>query len=497
MVYYTFKRSGKNRYLVLRWKKRINGVPTIVKEISVGTAENLAKMLEDNMENIMLKSYSAGSALASIYIDKALGLRDIVNNAMGHKGNGMSPGDYLLLFIMNRLSDPCSKNSIGKWMKRDYASIIFPEASSQDFWNIMDRFTDNDIKNIMDRVRDRIIEMGYNTGDIFFDASNMYTFMEENSMAKKGHNKKHRYDLNQVSYYIASTYDYIPLYGESYPGNIHDSKTFENIVKNIPEDSTLIFDRGYNSKDNIDMISNRRYIGALKQSDNHGIMEINVKEDSYIELIRNVYGRDHRIILYHSKSLETRKKNKFMKHLAKVMERAKKIIDSDDSDSMEKARMLLESEHLNETVLLPSLEIDGERMEYHMSMMGKNAIFTNIMDKDAESIVELYKKRARVEHCFRTINTMGIAFPLYHWTPQKIKVHMFFSLMAYLFLALIYNEIHRNSKTASLISTIDYLKDININYAIKGKIITTKIECKSDIAVMIRDTMEFEKLAKY
>jgi len=32
---------------------------------------------------------------------------------------------------------------------------------------------------------------------------------------------------------------------------------------------------------------------------------------------------------------------------------------------------------------------------------------------------------------------MGIAFPLYHWTPQKIRVHMFFSLMGYLFLALI------------------------------------------------------------
>jgi transposase len=27
------------------------------------------------------------------------------------------------------------------------------------------------------------------------DASNMYTFMNENDMAKKGHNKKHRYDL--------------------------------------------------------------------------------------------------------------------------------------------------------------------------------------------------------------------------------------------------------------------------------------------------------------
>ncbi len=496
MVYYTFKRSGKNRYLVLRWKKRINGIPTIVKEISVGTAENLAKMLEDNMDNIILKSYSAGSSLASLYMDRALGFRVLVNNAMGHRGNGMSPGDYILLFIMNRLSDPCSKNSIGKWMKRDYASIIFPEASSQDFWNIMDKFTDDNIKDIMDKVRDRIIEIGYDTTNIFFDASNMYTFMEENSMAKKGHNKKHRYDLNQVSYYIASTYDYIPLYGEAYPGNIHDSKTFENIIKNIPEDSTLIFDRGYNSKENIQLISNRKYIGALKQSDNHGIMENNVKEDSYIDITANVYGKDHRIILYHSKSLEIRKKNKFMKHLAKAMEKTKKIIDSGDSDSMEKARMLLESEGLNETILLPSLEINNERMEYRMSMMGKNAIFTNIMALDAESIIELYKKRARVEHCFRTINVKGIAFPLYHWTPQKIKVHMFFSLMAYLFLALIYNEIHRNSKAASLISTISYLRDININYAIKGKSVTTKIECKSDIAVMIKALMEFEKLAK-
>lgn len=30
--------------------------------------------------------------------------------------------------------------------------------------------------------------------------------------------------------------------------------------------------------------------------------------------------------------------------------------------------------------------------------------------------------------------------PIYHWTPQKIKVHMFFSHIAYLFLALIYNR---------------------------------------------------------
>jgi len=242
MPYYTFKRSGKNRYLVLRWKKRINGVPTIVKEISVGTADNLAAMLESGISDIVLKSYSAGSTLSTLFMDKKIGFRDIVNSIMAHKGDGMSPGDYMLLFIMNRLSDPCSKNSIERWMNRDYASVIFPTVGSQDFWNLMDRFSDSDMKQIRDRIRNRIIEMGYDFTSMFVDASNMYTFMEENDMAKKGHNKKHRYDLNQISYYIAANYDYIPLYGESYAGNVHDSRTFHRIIENMPGNSTLIFD---------------------------------------------------------------------------------------------------------------------------------------------------------------------------------------------------------------------------------------------------------------
>ena len=46
---------------------------------------------------------------------------------------------------------------------------------------------------------------------------------------------------------------------------------------------------------------------------------------------------------------------------------------------------------------------------------------------------------------------------------------MFFSLMAYLFLALIYNEIHSHDESVSLISTMGYMKDINLNYAARGK----------------------------
>ena len=496
MPYYTFKRSGKNRYLVLRWKKRINGVPTIIKEVSVGTATNLASLLENGLNDIVLKSYSAGSTLSVMYIDRKIGFMDSVNTIMGHRGNGMSPGDYMLLFIMNRLSDPYSKNSISKWLDRDYASVIFPDVGSQDFWNVMNRFSDDHMKHIQDSIRDKVMGLGYDFSNIFIDASNMYTFMEENDMAKKGHNKKHRYDLNQISYYIAANYDYIPLYGESYAGNMHDSKTFESIINNIPDNSTLIFDRGYNSKSNIDLIGDRRYMSVLKQSDHHDIMKLEVGKDSHMELMRNVYGKDHRIILYHSSSLEKRKREMFMKRMGKIILKASKIMCSGDSDAMDKARIYLESENMNETILLPSLAINQHRMDERLSMMGKNAIFTNIMDIEPEDIIDLYRKRNRVEHCFRTINTMDIAFPVYHWTPQKIRVHMFFSLMAYLFLALIYNEIHSVDDSVSLISIRDYLRDININYAASGRSVKWKIECKSDISELLVKTMNLETMVK-
>ena len=382
MAYFAYKRSGKNRYLVIRWKKRINGIPTIVKEISVGTADDLAKTIEGNLTEIKIAAYNGGSTLCILRIDHMIGLKDIVNGIVDHHDRGMSPGDYFLLFIMNRLSDPTSKDGIEKWMSRDYASTLYEKRGSQDFWNLMDRITDAHMVSIMKAVREKIIEMGYDFSRIFVDASNMYTFMNENDMARKGHNKKHRYDLNQISYYIGANYDYIPLFWNSYAGNMHDSKTFPEMIGQMSEDSLIIFDRGYNSKSNIDLMGKRRYIGALKQSDHHDIMKVEVEKDSYIEMKKNVYGKDHRIILYHSSSLEIRKRETFMKRMEKVILKTKKIMDSGDSDSMDKARIYLESENLNETIILPSLEIDQKRMDERLSMMGKNAIFTNIMDMD-------------------------------------------------------------------------------------------------------------------
>ncbi|MEM0135567.1 MAG: transposase, partial [Thermoplasmatales archaeon] len=136
-----WKSIGGKKRLVMRWKKRENGKLKIMKEIYIGDMETLANIIENPMEGSELKALDFGTTALTIMVEKELDLKEIVNNTIGHHDTGMSPGDYVLLFIMNRLSDPESKSGIGRWMQRDYASTVYPEKGSQDFWNFMDRVT--------------------------------------------------------------------------------------------------------------------------------------------------------------------------------------------------------------------------------------------------------------------------------------------------------------------------------------------------------------------
>ncbi|MEM3192836.1 MAG: hypothetical protein QW292_12300 [Candidatus Parvarchaeota archaeon] len=114
--------------------------------------------------------------------------------------------------------------------------------------------------------------------------------MEENEIAKRGHNKARRYDLNEISYYITCNYGYVPYSGDSYAGNIPGPKTFSVIVENTPENAILIYDRGYNSEKNVDLIQDRRYIIALTQSDYRDFMALPFGKKSFIEAEKTCMG---------------------------------------------------------------------------------------------------------------------------------------------------------------------------------------------------------------
>ena len=111
--------------------------------------------------------------------------------------------------------------------------------------------------------------------------------------------------------------------------SVHDSQV-DLSVPGMPCYRT----RGYNSADNVRLIENRKYIGALVLSDHSDLLDLPVGEDSFIETEKTVYGRKHRIILYHSSKLQRKRIISFMKKFRNVYIRTRNIIESGDSDSM-------------------------------------------------------------------------------------------------------------------------------------------------------------------
>ena len=71
---------------------------------------------------------------------------------------------------------------------------------------------------------------------------------------------------------------------------------------------------------------------------------------------------------------------------------------------------------------------------------------------------------------------------------------MFMPLLAYLFLSLIYNEIHRAKESISPPSTVDITKEIMVVYAANGKKVMGRLDFKSEMGREVGSIMKLDHL---
>ena len=135
-----------------------------------------------------------------------------------------------------------------------------------------------------------------------------------------------------------------------------------------------------------------------------------------------------------------------------------------------------------------------ERLEcLRATYLGKTVLFTDRSDFTNEQIVAAYRSAWHVESAFKTMkNTTIITVrPIFHWTDEKICVHVFVCVLAYRLCCLLQKELSENAGiTISINKLIDgmsrikrihtFIGDINkpnkIESFTKGDDIATKIE---------------------
>ena len=345
--------------------------------------------------------------------------------------------------------------------------------------------------------------------------------MNPSEFAKRGHDKAKRNDLKTVGLALIVTPDFsIPVLSETYPGNRSDSKQFAEMMKQLKErfraiagndeDITLVFDRGNNSEDNLDLIEseglNLHYVGGLKKNQVPELFA--VPKDDYVKLDcpdsavekykklttyrmeAEVLGRKVTTVIVYKPELEKgqlqgininieKTTADLLELQGKLLKRAKGEITKGKKptrESVKKAvdKILKHREFMSDIfdyeiiesdghVLLTFSDSDQKLKTITDEQLGKTALFTDRNDLSDYQIVSAYRSAWHVESSFKQMKDTDFLTvrPIFHWTDPRIAVHIFICVLAYRLCSLLRKELFQKGIECSIDQCLESMNAVN------------------------------------
>lgn len=434
---------------------------------------------------------------------------------------GPSVGHYLLIAALNRCLDPRSKVQIAAWYQRSVLRRLLdfrPEQlTSQRFWDQMDRITPDAIVAIeRDLTAHLIREFALDVRQVLFDATNFFTFIDtfnqRCTLAQRGHSKEGRAALRIVGLALLVTTDFhIPLCHHTYPGNQPDGPTFAGLTAQLiqrhqvlatqVQDITLVFDKGNNSQENLQVVDRSPYhfIGSLVPSQHPDLLALPVKDFASLEAdglpgvaayrtTKTVFGAKRVVVVTYNQKLfvaqcrtllrEIAKRQRLLSELQGRLQRwqtgqVKGGKPPTLAGTRKKVQGFLAGRDLKdlfevEIVLVKELPALSYRFreeawqQLQATRLGKTILFTDRADWTDAEVVRGYRNQHHVEAAFRDLKDVKRLSlrPQRHWTDQKIRVHVFYCVLALLLCSLLRRELDRQGIRRSLPELLEELSQI-------------------------------------
>lgn len=519
------KKKIKNHiYYYYVESKRINGKPKYVNQIYLGTADKIIEKCKGfTQANTALYSNVSDFGDVMLLYDIALRLGVVaqINEVVGKRKQGVTPGEYILTAAINRAVSPTSKSGLQDWIAKTVLPIntgIKPSTMTpQNFWNNTG-LSEDMINNAEETIVKAILEKyDLDTTHLIYDATNFFTYidtLQPCDLAKRGHCKEKRNDLRIIGLSMMITPDCsVPLLHETYPGNRPDSKQFCQIITKMkdryekmsgkPSDITIVFDRGNNSEDNIDLLEQGdfpfHYVGGLKKNQSKVLFQIprseytvlnpaQFPEQSAYRTKIEAFERNLTVVITHNPALENGQLQGIRINMTKTTEKLKalqaRLIKRADGTSQRgkkpteesvaaQIKSILSTQYMGEIFCtetgiregFPFLDfsIDESKIEkIRIEELGKTVLFTDRDDFTNEEIIGAYRSAWHIEDAFKQLkNSDHLAVkPVFHWTDDKIRVHIFSCVLAYRLCCLLRKELAIKNINASINQILDSMKEI-------------------------------------
>jgi len=299
---------------------------------------------------------------------------------------------------------------------------------------------------------------------------------EKAPIAQRGKAKQKRTDLRLVGLALVVTRDGgIPLLSHAYAGDRPDVTQFATVIGELSarfrelatsvESLTVVYDAGQNSEANHAVIeaSTMGFIGSLPPSQHPDLLAIPATRYQAVDGERypgltcvdtrvTALGVNRRAVLTHSPTLHAAQTRGFTQTLSKAR---RKLIDLQatlarggtrrqrpavqaEIDKITRPRWVRQVITTTLTGDTPAdlrltFRVDARaRAKLENTQFGKRILFTGHDDWPTADIVAGYRSQSEVEAGFRQMkNPHVVSFgPMHHWTDSKIRVHVFYCVLA-------------------------------------------------------------------
>lgn len=446
-----------------------------------------------------------------------------------NRGRGPSVGTYLLVATLNRCLAPRSKVQIADWFDRTILRRLIPvqttQLTSQRFWDNMDRIAPDAIVAIERALTAHLVHaFCLDLRQVLFDATNFFTFLdtfnERCPLAQRGKSKEGRASLRIVGLALLVTADFhVPLCHHTYPGNQPDSPTFASLTEELVkrhqlvaqgvERVTLVFDKGNNSKENLAAVdaSPYHFIGSLVPTQHPELLQIpapcfhSLAADG-LPLVtayrtqKEVFGQQRTLVVTHNEALFVAQSRTLLREIAKRQKQLAELATQlhrwrtgsvrggkppTVAGTQKKVDGWLAARHMKDlfavTVAadaktLPTLTYCFQKTAWEQlqqTLLGKTILFTDNEEWSDAEIVRGYRAQHHVETAFRHLKDPRYLSlrPQRHWTDQKIKVHVFYCVLALTLSSLLQRELSQRGIERSipaLLAELSQIEEITLVY---------------------------------
>ena len=466
----------------------------------LGRADDALQTLAQT-ESVALASHTHGPVAAVWQLAQTLDLAALIEahvppGAGPAQHDGCTVGQSLTLAAVGRACHATSKRGFAPWAATttlgDLAGVDVTRLTSQHFWDQMHRVPIAALAAIETALVARVLaQFTLPVDTVLYDATNFFTFLATTNaratLPARGHNKQKRHDLRQVGVALCCTRGRagepaIPLFHQVYGGARPDVRVFADVLPQLRErfvalgggleGITVVYDKGNVAKHTqatVDALP-VHYVAALTAASQRALIAeatpqltpLALRPDETVQVYRTrrlVWEAERTLVVLVSPRLQQGQRRGVDQHLATAVRWLDALQALLARGKQRRTRAALEAQiaerlrgqHLRELIAVTlrgrgrTLTLDYtvdraalDRLE--REWFGRLVLMTDQHDWTTAEIIGAYRGQSVVEGVFRSLkDPLRLALrPQYHWTDQKLHVHAFLCVVAYLLATLVH-----------------------------------------------------------